>query len=179
MSVSSSTSPVVSYATPRREPRPWWHFAVAAAVAGLLVLGLFRWLAGMRLVGFSYSVPVNNLATECPNTVVRVDGPRVTLDDGRVLEVRGPQAQWLNAELTDCQNRVRFDSGNNTLYTLRYIAHCGFDRPERSQLITIPLNPVSLRQCTSREFAEAREVRLPAGGSPDYRSNPAADTARQ
>jgi len=117
------------------------------------------------IVGFCYSVGVNNLATECPNTVVNIDGPRVTLDDGRVLVVKGPQAEYLAEELKACENRVRFDAGERTLYTMRRVAFCGFDRPESRQLITVPLKRVELRQFTSRQFAEAREVRPTGGGS--------------
>ena len=129
--------------------------AIFAALGAFAVFGSVG--GGQRIVGFRYAVFVNNLATECPSTVVSVDGSRVTLDDGRVLVVTGPQAKWLNAELKTCENRVRFDSAEQTLYTMRRVGFCGFDRPQRCQLITIPLKRVDLRQYTSREFADARE----------------------
>jgi hypothetical protein len=130
---------------------------ILAVVVLLGVLSLFS-----PLVGFRYSVAVDNLASECPNTVVGVDGPRVTLDDGRVLVVQGAQVGWLATELKECENRVRFDASERTLYTMRRVAFCGSDRPESRQLITVPLKRVELRQYASREFAAAHEVR-PAG----------------
>jgi hypothetical protein len=140
------------------------YLIILATIAVLVTFAVFGSWGGQRIVGFRYGVLVNNLATECPNTVVSVDGSRVTLDDGRVVVVKGPQAQWLDAELKECENRVRYDASEKTLYTMRRVAFCGFDRPQRCQLITIPLKRVDLRQYTSRQFAEAREARPTGGG---------------
>jgi hypothetical protein len=136
---------------------------IVVAVAAFAAFGLFGSFGGQRIVGVRYGVFVNNLATECPSTVVRVEGSRVTLDDGRVLAVKGPEAEWLSAELTECQGRVRYDPAERTLHTMRRVGFCSFDRPQRGQLITIPLKRVDLRQYASRPFAEAREVRPPGG----------------
>lgn len=139
------------------------HLIILAAVIAVGAVVPLPPLGGQRIVGFRYGVIVDNLSTECPNTVVSVEGSRVTLDDWRVLVVKGPDADWLEAEFKDCEDRVRFDANERTLHTMRRVGFCGFDRPQHNQLITIPLIRVDMHKYTSRQFAEAREVQ-PMGG---------------
>jgi hypothetical protein len=125
-----------------------------ATIFGLVILFLaaspFISFGGQRLVGFQYGVGVNNLNTECPNTVTAVDGRRITLDDGRRFLIDGPSETDLAAELAQCDHRVRIDPSDDALYTARPIDSCSFSRPERCQMLTIPLVRVDLRQYTSR-----------------------------
>jgi hypothetical protein len=137
---------------------------ILAVGTAVLVPAVVSSLAGQPLIGFRYSVLVNNLASECPSTVVGVDGSRITLDDGRVVVVKGPSERSLRAELTECENRVRFDPADGSLHTMRRVRFCGFDRPESRPLITIPLRAANLRQFSSRPFAAVREIRPPSGG---------------
>lgn len=130
--------------------------AAAGVVGAVAAFGEFR---GKRLLGFSYGVQVDNRAAVCPSTVVAADGPKITLDDGRVLVVEGPAAEWLKDELAECENRVRFDPADGTLWTMRRVRFCGFDHPQSCQHVTIPLRRVDMRKYTSHSFAGARPAR--------------------
>lgn len=134
------------------------NFATLAVLATLGVLSTCGRFGSQRIVGFSYSVSVNNLVDECPSTVVSVDGTRLTLDDGRIIVVEDRDSKWIADELTYCENRVRFDAGEQTLFTMRHRMGCGFSRPESCQLITIPINQVQLLQFESRRFAPAHQA---------------------
>lgn len=136
---------------------------LAVAIVAGLAVAILGMTGGQPLMGFRYSVFVNNLASECSSTVVAVDGPRLTLDDGRILVVDGPHAMFLAAELRECENRVRFDPADRSLHTMRRVRFYGFDRPGSRQLITIPLTLGRFRQFSSRQFAGAREARAPGG----------------
>jgi len=133
---------------------------ILALALALLPMMQFVHYRGSRLVGFKYSRSVNNLATECPDTVAALDGRKITLADGRAFDVEDVSASAIAEELKYCNSRVRI--ADETLYTLRPIAYCGFDLPERCQWITIPIVRVDLRRFSSREFASVHSVAAPA-----------------
>jgi hypothetical protein len=129
---------------------------IIAVLLVMLLIVSFTRIGGARVVGFRYSVPVNNLTSECPDTVVGLDGRMITLADGRVFEVEGIEPSAIAEELKDCESHVRIE--DDGLQVLRPLGHCGFDRPERCQWFTIPLIRVDLRQFTRREVAVVRRV---------------------
>ena len=133
----------------------------------LIILGSIASLAAIavvtHIVGFRYSVGVDNRATDFPNAVVNVDGLTITLDDGRVLRVGEQYADVLAEEIKESEYRVRFDANERMLHTMRYARYCGLDRPESRQLVTMPLKRVDFPRYWSKTFAEVREVRRAAG----------------
>jgi hypothetical protein len=123
--------------------------------AALAAFALFGSAGGHRVLGFRYAVVVDNLTTDFPNQIIAVDGRRVKLDDGRILLVRGDEADVF-AALRDDKSRVRFDPASGVLYRPQRIAFCSFDDPRHCQAFTIPLQRTDLRKYASRQVAGAR-----------------------
>lgn len=124
---------------------------ILIALLAVLAATPFLEYRGMRIVGFRYGVFVNNSATVAPDTVVHLDGARITLADGRAFDVTGRDAEAIAAEMTYCNSRVRVTGED--LRTMRPVEYCGFDRPQRSQWLTIPLIRVDLPVYKERDFA--------------------------
>ncbi len=92
----------------------------------------------MRVVGFRYGAYVDNSLTVCPDQVVSQAGATITLADGRSFRLdEDPQA--LAGDLSRAENQVFVDVANGVVYGRFRRAYCGFDWPERSQLVTLPL----------------------------------------
>ena len=109
--------------------------AVVLAIAG----GSLVSIGGTRLVGFRYGVFTNNAATVCQDRVVAQNGTMITLADGRDLQLERIDPETLATELKDAENWVQVDPAKRVLYARFRCQYCGFDRPQASQLITIPL----------------------------------------
>jgi hypothetical protein len=137
-------------------------FLAAIFVILSVLLASFASVGGRRVLGFKYGVFVDNLAAECPNTVVNVEGTTVMLEDGRTLTLSGVHSEQLSPLLTECENRVRFDSKMGELRCMYRAGYCGLALPQKYQIITIPLERVELRQFGSTPIALARELQ-PAG----------------
>jgi len=71
---------------------------ILALALALLPMMQFVHYRGSRLVGFKYSRSVNNLATECPDTVAALDGRKITLADGRAFDVEDVSASAIAEE---------------------------------------------------------------------------------
>lgn len=127
-------------------------FVYFAAAIGLL-LAVNTIAGGSRLFGIRYGVSVNNLS-DFPDTVASVDGRTLTLADGRSFKLdRGTDAGWLAAELERAENVVAIDLKRGVLYGRSRIGYCSFDRPQRLQLVTIPIVRVDLPVFCRREIA--------------------------
>lgn len=134
-----------------------WRLTILTSSAALAAFALFGSPGGVRVVGFSYAVAVDNLATDFPSRIIAVDGRRAKLDDGRVLVVRTDEADRF-AALRDAKSPVRFDPTSGVLYSAERIRFCSFDDPRRCQVFTIPLKRKDLRKYASRQVAGARRA---------------------
>jgi hypothetical protein len=112
--------------------------AAAAAVTVLALTVTFVRPGGMHLVGIQYDVFVNNAATVCPDQVISQNGRTIALADGRSFDI-DLDPEWLAAELSRAEDRVFVDTVNGVLYGRYARSCCGFSRPQRSQLVTLPL----------------------------------------
>jgi hypothetical protein len=136
---------------------------VGGALTGLIVAAPFARLGGMRVVGLEYGVFVNNAATICPDQVTAQVGSTITLADGRSFRLDA-DPQWLAGELTRAENMVFVDTANGVVYGRFLRLYCGFSRPQRSQLITIPLRRKDLPSHGREVIAELDESARPSGG---------------
>lgn len=112
---------------------------ILAAVVVAVVAASFVSIGGTRLVGFRYGVFTNNAAIVCPDRVAAQDGTTITLADGRSFQLQRTDPETLAMELKDAENCVLVDATQGVLYARFRRQYCGFDRPQRSQIITIPL----------------------------------------
>jgi hypothetical protein len=129
----------------------------------LIAAAPFARLGGMRVVGFEYGVFVNNAATICPDQVTAQVGSTITLADGRSFRLQG-DPQWLASELTRAENMVFVDTANGVVYGRYRRLYCGFSRPQRSQLITIPLRRKDLTSHGREVIAAIANPTAPSGG---------------
>jgi hypothetical protein len=129
----------------------------ALSLIAVLVAAPFIQIHGMRLIGFEYSVFVNNATTVCPRKVIAITGNRITLDDGTRYDVE-EMVPPLGEFLSDAENQVSIDPTDSWLYTRSRIQRCGFSRPERCQLLTIPIIPKRLFRYGRQAFSHATLV---------------------
>jgi len=133
--------------------RPW---VILTAVALSLGAAPFLRLGDTRVVGFRYSVFINNAATICPDQVVWQDGTTIGLSDGRRFVLDHIDSATLAGELHRAEYQVFIDPADGMVYALFRRSYCGFSRPERSQIVTIPLVRKDLPSHGRHAIASAR-----------------------
>lgn len=122
-------------------------------IAAILTLLLTCRIGGMRVIGLRYAVVVNNLSSECPNTVVSFDDHRITLDDGRSFLVDGDWDPPLADVLKRGEYRVRVDNPDGMLHVMQSGGFCSFDFPQHDQMLTIPLFKTTLHRYSTTAYA--------------------------
>jgi hypothetical protein len=123
----------------RKSPSSPVRLYALGAIVTLLAVSPFVQLGGMRLVGFQYGVFVDHSTTVCPDQVVSQNGTTITLSDGRSFRLGRTNPEVLAGELARAENRVFVDTAGGVVYGRFRRDYCGFSRPERSQIITLPL----------------------------------------
>jgi len=128
---------------------------IFVALLIVLLIGLYIPFNGQRVIGFRYATIVDNLDAVCPARVTNVQGSQITLHDGRMFRIEGPSPADLVGEMQRCDYRVWVDKQEHALHTAVQIPLDSSDRPQASQLLTIPLFRTELRQYTRHPFGGA------------------------
>ena len=136
----------LDYSLPPPATFYWTKVLMGMFVVILIFAVLVAELAGVPIIGFSYTVVVDNSLTEDPNTVTSITRDQITVDDGRrfkVVDVALPSA-WCTVTVGTRVKVTAIKSGGVTLYSLgmlHTLMHC-CGHVERMNLITIPMHRI-------------------------------------